>query len=207
MPVSNRLPVTYMLIGINVLISMFAFYSPAFFEAMLFQVGPVRDGEIYRLLTAGFLHADLMHLLFNMFTLFFFGPVLESDRLMGRARFLIIYFAALLAGNLWALFAKFNEPFYAAVGASGAISGVMIAVSLFVPFMMIFFFGIIPVPAILFAVLYIGYSAFAMGSANSTIGHEAHLGGAIAGLVLTLVMFPGVPGHLVRQFRQKFFRR
>ena len=64
MPVSNRLPVTYMLIGINVLISMFAFYSPAFFEAMLFQVGLVRDGEIYRLLTAGFLHADLMHLLF-----------------------------------------------------------------------------------------------------------------------------------------------
>ena len=207
MPVSNRLPVTYMLIGINVLISMFAFYSPAFFEAMLFQVGPVRDGEIYRLLTAGFLHADLMHLLFNMFTLFFFGPVLESDRLMGRARFLIVYFAALLAGNLWALFANFNEPFYAAVGASGAISGVMIAVSLFVPFMMIFFFGIIPVPAILFAVLYIGYSAFAMGSVNSTIGHEAHLGGAIAGLVLTLVMFPGVPGHLVRQVRQKFFRR
>ncbi|MAP96098.1 MAG: rhomboid family intramembrane serine protease [Ponticaulis sp.] len=199
---------SFALILANVASSLIGFSSLAFLDAFVFHVGSIRQGEIWRVLTAGFLHVDFMHLLFNMFTLFFFGPVLESPRLLGRSRFLILYFVALLVGNLWAFAAHFNDLNYAAVGASGAVSGVMVSVSLFVPFMMILIMGIIPVPAILFAVLFIGYSILApYWGMGPSIGHEAHLGGAIAGLVTTLIFYPKILGHTWLQIKSGLNRR
>ena len=102
---TRKFQATYVLIAINVVVSMIAFALPAVFNALAFQVGPVMDGQVHRLFTAGFLHDGVAHLAFNMMTLFFFGPALEHKRGLGRNGFLIVYFVALLAGNLWALFA------------------------------------------------------------------------------------------------------
>ena len=205
---SKGLPVSYILIAINVIVSLIGFSRAEFFNAFLFQVGPVRDGEIYRLLTSGFLHGNFTHLLFNMFTLFFFGPVLEDCRVFGKKNFLIVYFFALLAGNLGALWFNFNNPYYAAVGASGAISGIMVSVSLFVPFMTILIFGIIPIPAILFTGLFIAFSFFAMRFDHfSNVGHEAHLVGAVAGLLVTIVIQPRVIPNVFGQIAGLFSNR
>ena len=134
------MPVTLSLIAANVFVSVMAFAFPDLFIHLMFVVGLVKEGEIHRILTSGFLHADIMHLLFNMMTLFFFGPVLEDRRLLGKQGYLIVYFLALIGGNLWALFVNYGDPYYSAVGASGAISGVMVGVSLFAPFLTILIF-------------------------------------------------------------------
>lgn len=202
----NRIPLTYILIAANVAISVLAFASRDVFAALFFQVGPIMNGQVHRLLTSGFLHADIMHLLFNMVSLFFFGPVLEDKRALGKRGFLIVYFVALLAGNLWALGTHLNEPYYSAVGASGAVSGVLLGVALFAPFMTILIFGFIPIPAILFALLFVAFSAFAPVWDTSNIGHEAHLGGAVAGLIMTVILRPEVLKHTLREVGSIFRR-
>lgn len=208
MPIEERPIATYALIFINVVVSLYAFANDRFFVDNMFIVGAVQDGQYHRMLTSGFLHGGMAHLLFNMFTLYFFGPVLEDRRMLGRGGFLIIYFASLIAGNLYALQVNADDPNYAAVGASGAISGVMVAVSLFAPLSSILLFGFIPMPAIVFTVLYIGFSAYAIGGDTMTlIGHEAHLGGAVAGLVLTIAMRPHVVPDMVAKISGVFNRR
>lgn len=203
----DRLPISYILIAINVVISLYAFENRELLYDLSFQVGPVLDGQYYRMLTSGFLHVDFNHLLFNMLTLFFFGPVLEDERTLGKMNFLILYFGSLIGGSAAALLLNLNDPYYAAVGASGAISGVMAAVSLFAPFMVILIFGIIPIPAVLYAIGFIGISAFAMGSGAGGIAHEAHLGGALTGLLLAIMLFPPVLGLFIRQIQNKLNRR
>ena len=201
------MPVTLALIAINVLVSVLAFAYRDVFVNFMLVVGLVQEGEIWRLLTSGFLHADIMHLLFNMVTLFFFGPVLEDRRALGKTRYLIVYFLSLLGGNLWAVFVNYGDPYYSAVGASGAISGVMVGVSLFAPLLTILIMGIIPIPAILYAILFIGFSAFAMGSGAFNISHEAHLGGAVTGLLLVVLMRPQVVPHMFAQIKAKLSGR
>jgi membrane associated rhomboid family serine protease len=198
---------TYVLLVVNIVASLVAFSQPAVFSALAFQVGPVMDGQYYRLLTSGFLHGGIAHLAFNMMTLFFFGPALEHKSGLGRSGFLSVYFIALLAGNFWALFAHIDDPYYAAVGASGAISGVMIGVSLIAPFSKIYLFGALPIPAILFAVGFIAYSATAPGWDQSNIGHEAHLGGAVAGLIVTIFLRPRVLPDLISKISALFSGR
>lgn len=188
----DRLPLSYLLIAANVVIFLVTSNNYTLLDAFAFEVGPVLKGEVYRLFTSGFLHASVPHLAFNMLTLFFFGPLLEDKRMLGKSGFLIVYFGSMAVGGVAALFFNMDNPYYSAVGASGAISGIMVAISLFAPFLTILVMGIIPVPAIIYAVLFICYSAFAMENSHSNIGHEAHLGGALAGLVITIALEPRV---------------
>ena len=201
------MPLTLTLIAANVAISVLAWTFDDVFLALMFVVEPIKQGEIYRLVTSAFLHADFMHILFNMMTLFFFGPVLEDERTLGKAGFLILYFLSLLGGNLWALYVNWGDPYYAAVGASGGVSGVLAGISLFAPFLTILIFGIIPMPAILYAVLFIGFSAFAMGSGAFGISHEAHLGGAVTGILVVLVMRPKALPNMIAQIKYKLGNR
>ena len=181
-------PATIALIAANVIASFMAFNSPAFMEQNLFHVRPIlKNKEYHRLLTSGFLHGGLFHLFINMYVLLGFGAVIEDG--IGTLRFLVIYFAALLGGNLWALMENRNKPDYRALGASGATSGIILSYCLFLPFSMLSFF-FIPMPAIVFAILFIGVSAWLAQRENKIIGHEAHLGGAIAGLVATIAVAP-----------------
>lgn len=186
-------PVTLALLVLNVLVSGYALFSnPALLDRLALRPARVvQNGEYYRLLTAGFVHAGLGHLLFNMVTLFFFGPALEY--LLGMVGFLIVYFGAELGAHALSIAMHRSDPRYAAVGASGAISGVLFGFCLFQPLAMLGVFFVIPMPAVVFAVLYVVISIYAMrggDEARGGIAHEAHLGGALAGLALTIMVRP-----------------
>lgn len=172
------------IIVINVLMTLKGLDSRFFFDRYKFQVGPIVNKDYIRLLSSGFLHVDYIHLLFNMLTFYFFAPVLIHY--FGVSQMLGIYFMSLIAGNLLSLYFNKNDFFYSAVGASGAVSGVLFASILLQPFSQIWVF-FIPMPAIVFGVLYIVYSIYGMKNQWGNIGHSAHLGGAFMGLVMSLL--------------------
>lgn len=196
MPDLAATPVTLILLVVNVLVSLYALFSdPSLIDRLAFKPRAILDdGEYQRMITGGFVHGGLGHLLFNMITLFFFGPALEA--LLGSGKFLLVYFGAELAAHGLTLALHKNNPHYAAVGASGAISGVLFGFCLFYPFSRIYLFIIpIGIPAVLFAVGYVVVSIFAMRRAREQgqlggIAHEAHLGGAVGGLLLTILLEP-----------------
>lgn len=191
-------PVTYTLLFANIAIYVWIKYMrPEFFEK--FAEWPyeiVNNHKYYQVVTSAFLHADLMHIAFNMFTLFSFGPVLEGmfvmnfGQVLGSLYFFLIYFISLLSGSLLTLVFNHKNPNYVAVGASGAISGIIFSYVLFFPFskLLVFF---IPMPAFLFAFVYVGVSIYGVKNKFGNIGHEAHLGGAIGGVLATFILIEG----------------
>jgi membrane associated rhomboid family serine protease len=181
-------PIILLIIIANVLFSMKGFDDYAFLDKYKFQVGRVKGDEKIRMLTSGFLHVDWMHLILNMYVLYAFGNIITS--ILGNIPFLIIYFGSLLAGSLYTLHYHKNEPYYSAVGASGAVSGVVYCSILLVPDMQLLLFFAIPIPGYVFGVGYLLYSIYGMKQQLGNVGHAAHLGGAIGGFVLTLVLNP-----------------
>ncbi|MTG98572.1 MULTISPECIES: rhomboid family intramembrane serine protease [Myroides] len=159
-----------------------------FFYKYCFDIDAVRAGEKQRILTSGFLHVDWMHFIFNMMTLYFFGDYLMQN--VGVVFFILIYFVSMIVGNLITYQMYQHKAGYRAVGASGAIMGVLYASIMINPDMMLGIFFIIPIPSYLFAILYLLYSVYGMRQQNDNIGHSAHIGGAIAGLLLILLKFP-----------------
>ena len=180
---------TIAIIAANVLVSLRGFSDSAFFDRYKFSIGGVQAGQRERTLTSGFLHVDISHLFFNMFTLYFFANTVISW--FGAFKFIIIYFGSLLGGSLLALFFHKDEPFYSAVGASGAVTGVLYAAILLNPNMQLgIMFIPIPLPAYVLGIAYLLYSIYGMKSRLGNIGHSAHFGGAIGGYILTLLFKP-----------------
>lgn len=185
-------PITLALLLLNVSISGYAMLEDvSLIDELSFR--PVRiqeNNEYYRFLTAGFVHGGGAHLAFNMITLYFFGPQLE--RILGPAAFLVLYFGSELTAHGLTFLYHRTDPHYAAVGASGAISGVLFAFCLYAPLRMLGVMMVIPMPAIVFAVLYVVISVYAIGNtepgAPGGIAHEAHLGGALGGVILTILL-------------------
>jgi len=181
--------VTMAIIAANALASFKGFNDNGFFDRYKFSIGGIKAGQKDRMISSGFLHVDLSHLFFNMFTLYFFAPVII--RWFGSFKFLIIYFISLLAGSLLALYFHKDEPFYSAVGASGAVTGVLYAAILLQPDMQLgIMFIPIPLPAYVLGIGYLLYSIYGMKSRLGNIGHTAHFGGAIGGYVMTLLFKP-----------------
>ena len=195
-------PATYALLIINILVSGYAFTVDRNLNNQFdLDVGRVLSRrEYYRLITSGFVHGDPIHLLFNMYTLYVFGPVVESY--MGLIPFLILYFGSELAANGLTLVLKRWQRGYSSLGASGAICGVLLSFCVFQPFSKITIFPLpIGIPAFIYAVFYIGYSSFQVrDDARDGIAHEAHLGGALAGIVLTLLLRPDALAVLISHF-------
>ncbi|WP_298548985.1 rhomboid family intramembrane serine protease [uncultured Aquimarina sp.] len=184
--------VVIVIILANVLISLKGLNDFSFFERYKFNIGGIRRGEQLRMLASGFLHVDMMHLFFNMFTLYFFAPdVIEN---LGNVQFLIIYFGSLLLGNLFSLFFHKDEYHYSAVGASGAVSGVLYSSILIFPEKKLYFaflpFENFGIKGYLFGVAYLLYSIYGMKSKTGNIGHDAHFGGAVGGYIITLIFAP-----------------
>ncbi|WP_461534165.1 rhomboid family intramembrane serine protease [Sinomicrobium sp.] len=176
-------------IAANVLVSIKGFNDPSFFERYKFHIRPIKRGERLRMLSSGFLHVDFTHLLFNMFTFYFFAPVVMFH--FSNVQFLVIYLASLLAGNLLSFQFHKNESEYSAVGASGAVTGIIYSAILLNPGMSLYFFFIpIPIPAYLFGIGYLLYSIYGMKNRVGNIGHTAHFGGAVGGYILTLAFYP-----------------
>jgi membrane associated rhomboid family serine protease len=172
----------------NVLFSMKGFDDYGFFEKYKFQINKISNGEKIRMLSSGFLHADWIHLGFNMYALYLFGRIISS--ILGTPNFLIIYFGSLLVGSLYTFFYHKNELYYSAIGASGAVSGIVYASILLFPEMELLLFFAIPMPGYVFGVGYLLYSIYGMKKQLGNIGHAAHLGGAIGGFAITLLLVP-----------------
>jgi len=203
-------PLTAILLFANLGISLYAlFQDQSLIERWAFVPERVsRLGEWYRMLSGGFLHGGIAHLAFNMITLYFFGPVLEI--ILGTINFAIVYFGSLVVAHLF-LYGKYKEdPEYVAVGASGAISGIIFGFCMFFPFEKIYLFLIpIGIPAFLFAIGFAGYSYWASNQPPGKgmfgrVAHEAHLGGAVGGLILTVLLEPRVLPGLLHQVTNLF---
>ena len=172
------------LILLNVVVSFKGFNDISFFRKYEFHIGSIRSGDQIRMFSSAFLHADWQHLFFNMLTLFFFAPVVTGN--MGELSFLLVYFSSLIFGSLLTLLLHKDDYSYRAIGASGAVTGVLFSAILFEPMMMINFI----IPAYLFGILYLLYSIYGMRAKNDNIGHTAHFGGAIGGYLITLAKEP-----------------
>lgn len=200
-------PITLALLVSNLGISGWALMAdPSLIGDLSFQPRRIRrNGEYYRFLTAGFVHAGGTHLAFNMITLFFFGPLLE--RILGTVGFLVLYFGAELAAHALTFLLNRDDPHYSAVGASGAISGVVFAFCVFFPLRNLYLFFALPIPAIVFAFGYVFASIYAMRGGRQQgvsdwIAHEAHVGGALAGIVLTIALRPDAVQIFLDSFRK-----
>lgn len=181
--------VLLVLIGINAIVSYKAFNDMAFFRKYEFHIGSIRAGEQYRMFTSAFLHADWQHLIFNMITLYFFAPVVIAA--LGVIGFLLVYLVSLAAGSLLTLYFHKNDYYYRAVGASGAVIGVLFSSILIYPDMTINFF----IPGYIFGIFYLLFSIYGMKAKRDNIGHTAHFGGAIGGYVVTLSQLPQILTH------------
>lgn len=170
----------------NVLVSIKGFNDEMFFRRYQFHVGSIRAGEQIRMLTSGFLHADLAHLAFNMITLYFFAPYVIFE--LGSLSFLLVYVGSLVFGSLLTMAFHGNEYSYRAVGASGAVTGIVYSAILLDQSIYIYGF----VPGYIFGFAYLLYSIYGMKSRTDNIGHTAHFGGAIGGYVITLLKMPSL---------------
>jgi membrane associated rhomboid family serine protease len=183
------------LIAVTVAISLLGFAVPQLWRAMALE--PYRmfaTHQYHQVVTAGLLHADVFHLFLNMYVLYSFGRGLEPA--FGSERYLIIYLVSMVVGNLYPLIKYRNNPEYIAIGASGAVSGILFSFCLIAPTAMLRVMFMIPMPAFIFAILYVAYSIYSMRRVKDNIGHEAHLAGAFAGVITTLIIVPEVAANL-----------
>ena len=182
---------TLIIISSNVLVSMRGFKDAAFFECFKFNIRALIAGDYKRLVSSGFLHVDWQHLLFNMFTLYFFANSVVFK--LGVVNFYLIYLTSLLTGNLLSFYFHKNEPQYTAVGASGAVTGILYAAILLNPGMKMFIYFIpVPIPSYIIGVGYLLFSIYGMKTKMGNIGHDAHFGGAVGGYVMTLILAPKI---------------
>ncbi len=191
----NDIPITLAIIFANVIMTILGWSQDGFLDRFKFQVGPILYQKDYkRLVTGNFLHADVNHLVLNMLTLYLFGDFLEPlcRAVFGNSGpfvFLILYFGSMLGGDLLTLYLKRKDYDYSAIGASGAVAGIVFAYVIIDPQRWILLFLIIPIPNWLYAFLYVAYSIYGIKRQFDNIGHNAHLGGAMTGMVLTFVFF------------------
>ena len=187
----SQAPITYILIALNVIFSIIGFSNNDFLTKTIgWPYYEKRNKEYYRLVTSGFLHADWMHLIFNMVTLYSFGPIVESifktAELGGSLSFLALYFLGLIIANIPSYIKHKDNENYRSLGASGAVSAVVFATILFNPW------GRVYIPfkmsLALYAVLYIVYTVYMSKRNSDNIGHDAHLWGSIFGLAFTIAL-------------------
>jgi len=190
---NSRMPVTLIIIAITCVVSFMAFNNSRLMnELILWPPAIQRQREYYRLVTYGFLHADFGHLLVNMLTLFFFGRVMERyyTATLGMFGFALFYLGGLIVSILPTYLANRTNAGYRSLGASGAVSAVLFASILFQPWAKIYLYFAIPIPAILYAVLYVVYSVYMDRRGQGNINHSAHLWGAAYGVAFTVMVQP-----------------
>ena len=175
----------------TIAMSYYGFNNTTFFNRYMFNVGAVQKGDYVRLISSGFLHANWEHLIFNMISLFFFYGVVTDS--MGELLFVLIYFGSMLLGNVFSLQIYKRQSYYSAIGASGAVSGIIFtAIALYPKAIKVNF-----LPGWLFGALYFGYSVFMMFNPQKgdNLGHTAHIGGALFGLAVVVLYAPTIVMH------------
>lgn len=199
--------ITLIIIAITAIVSFMAFNNARLMnDLILWPPAITRSREYHRLVTYGLIHADFGHLLFNMITLYFFGRVMEGffAQTLGTLGFAMFYIVALVVSILPTYLANKTNANYRSLGASGAVSAVLFSFILLAPWSRIVVF-VIPMPAIVYAVLYVIYSIYMDRRGQGNVNHSAHLWGAAFGVAFTLVIRPEVLSHFLAQLSQPRF--
>jgi membrane associated rhomboid family serine protease len=177
-------------------------------DLILYPPYVLRKNQYYRLITSGLIHADISHLAFNMITLYFFGKSWEQVYVgyfgLPSYLFLVLYFGGMIVADIPSLIKHANNYNYRSLGASGAVSAVVFSMILVSPWSMLYVM-FLPLPAILYAILYLGYSIYMDRKGGGNINHGAHLWGAIFGIVFTLIMKPEVGSLFMQQLMNPQF--
>jgi len=186
-------PVTLALIVVNVIISLIAMNNQdVMSKTIMWPYGVKRHNQFYRFITSGFIHADYIHLFFNMFTLLFFGQVVEIYfslyGLGGNIAYIVLYFLALIASDLPTYFKQKDNYNYHCLGASGAVSAIVFAAVVFDPWGSIYLYGALKISALVYAVLYIVYCVTMSKRGGDNINHDAHLWGSLFGFGFTIAL-------------------
>lgn len=199
----TQTPVASIIFLFTIITSIYAFNDHSLYgKFMLHPYSVSRKHKIYTLITSGLIHADWMHLIFNMMTFYFFAFQLEA--MIGSWRFGVVYFLALILSDIPSVLKHKNDMWYNSLGASGAISGVLFSYILFQPFSSMMIFPIpIPIWAIIFGPLYLVYCVYASKQSRDNINHDAHFFGALAGMIITVIVVPGVIPHFLEQIIAK----
>jgi len=188
--------ITIIIIAITCLVSYLSFSNEKLMDDLIFYPPAItRDNQWYRFVTSGFIHADMMHLGFNMLTLYFFGrnwEIVYTDYLgVSKLWYPILYFSALIVSQIPSYLKNRNNYYYRSLGASGAVSAIVFSMILLMPWSTLYVF-IIPVPAIVYAVFYLGYSVYMSKKGGDSVNHDAHLWGAIFGIIFSIALHPEV---------------
>ena len=185
-------PITFILIAINVIVSLIGFSNADFIDkTIMWPYGIKREKQYYRVITSGFIHADFIHLLFNMFSFYYFGKAIEfyfaQYGLGGNISYLLLYFLGIIIADIPSYLKHQDDYNYRALGASGAVSAVIFGCILFQPWgtILIYF---IPMPFIVFAFVYLGYCIYMSKKNLGHVNHDAHLWGSLFGLIFTAVL-------------------
>jgi len=188
----NIAPVASVIFVFTIITSLYAFYDHSLYGKFMLHPFSVSKGQnVYTLITSGLVHADWMHLFFNMFTFYAFAFTLES--LMGSWQFGLLYFLGLVLSDLPTVIKHKDHFNYNSLGASGAISAVLFSYILFNPMSKIYIMFIpIGIPAVVFGILYLVYCAYASRNSRDHINHDAHFFGALTGLIFTIIFVPGI---------------
>jgi membrane associated rhomboid family serine protease len=200
---------TFILIGITALISYQAFNNRELFYKSAFHPASIKEfGQYFRFLSSGFIHADWGHLAINMYVLYLFGDILEQiftqmmfSPVIGRIVFLVFYLSAIVVSDIPSYFKHKDNSGYSAVGASGATSALVMAYILFDPWNWFIF---PPVPGVVLAVGYLWYSSYMSKRGNDLIAHDAHLWGAVYGIVFMIVLAAIAKPELLQMFAARF---
>lgn len=198
------------IIGLTCLVSFLCFNDrERFYKLAHIPSVAERNNEYVRLLTAGFVHADIMHLFLNMFVLYSFGEIaeqiFESDDMFGEAQgglmYLLFYISSIVVANVPTFLKHRHHSGYVGVGASGAVAAIIYACILFMPLGKIYIFMALPIPAWLFGILYLVYESYAAKNMSDNIGHDVHFNGAIYGLLFVSVVQPTVLINFVQEIQ------
>ncbi len=200
---------TVIIIAITCLVSVMGFNNPKLIDNLIFWPPAITEQkQYYRFVTPGLIHADFMHLAFNMFTLYFFGSEMETrythDLGLPQYSYLLLYVGALVVSLLPTYFKHRHDYNYRSLGASGAVCAVLFAFILLKPWVTILVF-VIPVPAIIYAGLFLGYSIYMSRKGGGYINHDAHFWGALFGIVFTIASRPSVINTFLEEISHPHF--
>lgn len=203
--------VTLVIVIITCLISYQAFNKPGMSQALRHSpYTETRTGEYWRMLTSGFIHGSWMHLGINMFVFYSFGQLVEQiftmefGMTMGRINFVLLYILGIIFADIPTFLKHRNNPGFASVGASGAVSAVLFASLLFQPWQPIYLYGVIGIPGILAGVAYLIYSSWASKNSRDNIDHDAHFWGAVFGLLFPVLLRPDFFNVFIDQLINRF---
>lgn len=203
--------ITQIILGLTFIVSIISFNNQNLFERLKHHpYSEDKKKEFYRFFTAGFVHGSWIHLGINMFVLWEFGRIVEFDMVRmfgspnGRLFFLVVYLVTIILANIPSYLSHRSNPYFASIGASGAIAGLLFIYAFMHPWHKLYLYGILPIYAVVGAVAYLFYSSWASKNKSDHIDHSAHFYGAVLGLALFILLRPSLINEFIHKLTTEF---